>query len=111
MVRWPSDVGFARLVAVTWALASLSFGLWYMPGWYWLPGPSLRRIGGLAWMAIFSVFVPVAIYRANVEIGHRDLGVSGVIMLHAVILVAMFLYMAKRKSVEDARKALPPSRR
>jgi hypothetical protein len=111
MTPWPSDVGFARLAAVTWALASLSFGLWYLRGWYWLPRPSLRRIGGLAWMAIFSVFVPVAIYRANVERGHRDLGVSGIIMLHAVILVAMFLYMAKRKSVEDARKALPQSLR
>jgi len=68
-------------------------------------------MGGLAWMAIFSVFIPVAIYRANVERGHRDFGVSGVIMLHAIVFVAMFLYMAKRKSVEDARKALPPSRR
>ena len=62
-------------------------------------------------MAIFSVFVPVAIYRANVERVHRDLGVSGVIMLHAVTFVAMFLYVAKKKSVVDARKALPNSRR
>ena len=111
MIPWPSDVGFARLLVVIWELASLSFGLWFLRGWYWLPRSSLRRMGGLAWMAIFSVFVPVAIYRANVERGHRDLGVSGIIMLHAVILVAMFLYMAKRKSVEDARKALPQSRR
>lgn len=111
MIPWPSDIHFARLVAVTWALVSLSFGLWYLRGWYWLPRPSLRRVGGLAWIAIFSVFVPVAIYRANVERSHRDLCVSWAIMLHAVILTAMFFYMAKRKSVEEGRKALPQSRR
>jgi hypothetical protein len=41
-----------------------------------------------------------------------SMALNGLKRLHrAVILAAMFLYVAKRKSVEDARKTLPQSRR
>ncbi len=97
-----TDVISSRPAVLISVLVSLIFAYWYLKGWFWLPKSSLRRLGGLALMAIFSVCIPVVIYRASAGREHRDF-IAGALMLHAIVLIGMFLYEAKKKSVAEAR--------
>ncbi len=94
---WPKNIVFARGGVLLVALAQLFFAWWYLRGWFWLPKSSLRRLGGWTLVFIFNVVVPVAIYRANVERGHRDSTVSLVLMLQATFLIALIFYAVRKK--------------
>jgi hypothetical protein len=105
-----ADVLSSRVPVLLSAMVSLMFGYWYLKGWFWLPKPSPRRLGGLALMAILGVCIPVSLYRASAGGGHRDF-VARVIVIHCVVLMAMFLYQAKRKSAAESRSKMPHSGR
>jgi hypothetical protein len=95
------EVITSRPAVVILAAVSLIFAYWYLKGWFWLSKSSLRRLGGLALMAVFSVCIPLAIYRTSAALDHRDF-IGGVIMLEDVVLIGMLLYETKRKSVAEA---------